>query len=136
MKNLAFFIIISGFLLVSACKKDDKSERFIFLTTPVWTADSLLANKVDASGPGDILEKFRGDAKFREDGTGYFGIYKGTWRFNSKETELSIIADTLGYAITTNIVVLTASSLKVTTLYPNMAFPDQPINIRMTFKAK
>ncbi len=137
MKNPALLIIISVSLLTFACKKTDKtSDRFNFLTTPVWTADSLLANGLDASGPGGILEIFKGDAKFNADGTGSFGTYTGTWRFNSTETELVIVTEALQLPVTTDIVELNATSLKVTTLYPNPLIPTQPINIRMTFKAR
>jgi hypothetical protein len=136
MKNLILIAIISGTMLAFACKKDDKSERFKFLTTPVWTSDSLLANGANASGPGGILEKFKGEAKFRDDGTGYFGIYTGIWRFNSDETELVIVTDSLVLPIISDIIELKATSLKVTTLAPNQQNPSQPYNIRMTFKAK
>ncbi len=76
-------LMIAGFLLallVFACsKKEEKSERFLNLTGNVWTTDSLLANGIEAGGPGQILEKFSGDAEFNEDGTGYFGEYSGSW---------------------------------------------------------
>ena len=75
MKNIAFLAFISACLLIFACNKDNRSERFKLLTSPIWRTDSLLANGVDATGPGQILEKFAGDAKFNEDGTGYFGDY-------------------------------------------------------------
>jgi hypothetical protein len=136
MKNLILIFIFSGMLLTFACKKDDKSERFKLLTTPVWSSDSLLANKTDASGPGGILAKFKGDAKFKDDGTGYFGKYTGTWRFNSDETELVIVTDSLPLPIITDIVELKTASLKVTTVYPDVVNTNQYINIRMTFKAK
>jgi hypothetical protein len=136
MKRTVLLIIISISLLAVACDKDEESDRFKFLTTPVWTADSLLANGVDASGPGGILSIFVGDAKFNTDGTGTFGSYNGTWRFNSDETELVLVTDALLLPVTTDIVELTAQSLKVTTLFPNPANPTQTLNLRMTFKAK
>lgn len=136
MKNLKSLIIILSCLLAFACKKDDKTERFIFLTTPVWTTESLLANGVDASGSGGILEQFKGDAKFNENGTGHFGSYTGSWRFNVDQTQLVIIADSLSLPIITDIVELNASSLKVTFLYPNSLDPPNPINIQITFKVK
>jgi len=136
MKNLALLLIISACFIVFACDKDNKSERFKFLTGPVWTTDSLLANGTDASGTGGFLEKFRGDAKFREDGTGYFGIYTGVWRFNQDETEITIVTDSLILPLIGDIVELTSASLKVKTVVPNKVDPLQPINIRMTFKAK
>ncbi|OFY59844.1 MAG: hypothetical protein A2V50_06855 [Bacteroidetes bacterium RBG_19FT_COMBO_42_10] len=136
MKNLALLVFISGCLLVFSCSKDDTSERFKLLTTPVWATDSLLANGVDASVAGGVLEKFKGDAKFQEDGTGYFGKYTGTWRFNVEETQITIITDSLPLPIITNIKELTKTSLKVTTVVPNPLDQLNPFNIRMTFKAK
>lgn len=136
MRNLTLLMIISSCLLLYACKKDNKTERFKFLTGHVWTTESLLANGADASGPGGILEQFKGDAKFNEDGTGYFGIFTGTWRFNIDETELVIVTDAQLLPIITDIVELNALSLVVTTLYPNPIDQAHPINIRMTFKAK
>ena len=136
MKNPALLIIMLSFLLASACKKDDKTERFNFLTTPTWTTFSLLADGVDASGPGGILEPFKGDAKFNEDGTGYFGNYTGSWRFNVDQTQLVIIPDSLLIPIITDIAELNASSLKVTFLYPNSSDPENPFNIQIIFKVK
>lgn len=134
MKNLALLLIISGIFFASACNKDKKSERFLLLTGPLWTTDSLLANGDDASRPGGRLEKFKGDARFKEDGTGYFGIYTGTWRFNVDETEITIVTDSLILPIISDIVELTSSSFKITTVVPDKDM--QPINIRMTFKAR
>ena len=136
MKNLALVLIISGIFIASACKKDKMSERFLFLTTPVWTTDSLLANEVNAGGPGGILEKFKGDARFKEDGTGYFGKYTGTWRFNNDETKITIVTDSLVLPIISDIIELTNISLKIKTLIPNPVNPFEPIRIRMTFKSK
>jgi hypothetical protein len=136
MKNLALLLIISACLFVFACNKDNKSEKFKLLTGPTWTTDSLLANGTDASGPAGMLVKFKGDAKFKEDGTGYFGIYKGTWRFNQAETEITIVTDSLVLPIISDIVELTSSSFKIKTVVPNPVITLPPINIRMTFKAK
>ena len=136
MKNLALLLIISGFCVVFACKKETKSEQFLLLTGPVWASDSLLLNGVDASGPGQMLNKFVGDIKFREDGTGYFGQYIGKWRFTFSETELVIESDSLQVPLTTNIAELTKISLKLTTNYPNLLIPSSPFKVRMTFKAK
>jgi hypothetical protein len=132
MKNIALFVV-SGLMLFAACKKNSESERFILLTTPVWSSDSLLVNGTDASGTGQLLEKFKGDAKFNKDGTGTFGQYTGTWRFSYSETNIVIESDSLQAPISTNIAELTAVSLKITTVFPSV--PD-PLNIRMTFKAK
>jgi hypothetical protein len=138
MKKLSYLLIIFGCLLVLPyCKKElTKSELFKLLTTPTWTSDSLLANGDDASGPGQLLEDFEGDAKFYENGTGYFGDYTGSWWFDNGETQIVINpdADTIPFNITCNIVELTALSLKITA-----AVPDQNLvinQIRMTFKAK
>ena len=136
MKNLAILLIISGFVYFASCKKETQSEQFKLLTGTTWISDSLLVNGADASGPGGFLEKFKGEAKFNEDGTGYFGIYTGTWRFSFEETQIVITADDLPLPLTTKIVELTQISLKVTTSYPNVINPSAPINIRMTFKAK
>ncbi len=136
MRNIALLAFISACLLIFACNKDDRSERFKLLTSPIWRADSLLANGVDATGPGQILEKFAGDAKFDEDGSGYFGDYTGQWRFNVQETQLTIITDSLPLPIIADIKEITSISLKITTVVPNQLDPDTPFNIRMTFKAK
>jgi hypothetical protein len=136
MKNLALLLIVAGCVYAFSCKKDSQSESFKLLTGPVWTSDSLLANGVDASGPSGMLVNFKGEAKFNQDGTGYFGIYKGTWRFAFNETQIIITADSLALPITTKIAELTSKSLKVTTSYPNLINPAAPLLIRMTFKAK
>jgi hypothetical protein len=136
MKNIALLTFISASLLIFSCNKDDRSERFKLLTGPTWVTDSLLANGVDASVPGGVLEKFKGDAKFKEDGTGNFGKYTGEWRFNVEETQLTITTDSMPLPIITNIKELTKISLKVTTLVPNPLDQYNPFNIRMTFKAK
>jgi len=129
------FLIISN-LILSNCKKDETSERFDFLTTPVWATDSLLANGMDASGEGGILEKFKGEAKFNMDGTGYFGIYKGIWELAYDDSQIIITTDSLPIPLTTQIVELNTLSLKITTGFPNVNNPLEPINIRMTFKSK
>lgn len=136
MKNFALLLIIAGVLYSSSCKKDSQSESFKLLTGPIWVSDSLLANGVDASGPAGILFNFKGDAKFNQDGTGYFGIYQGTWRFAFNETEIIITPDALDLPLTTKIAELTSKSLKITTSYPNLLNPAAPLKIRMTFKAK
>ena len=82
------------------------------------------------------LNNFKGEAKFNEDMTGYFGIYTGTWRFAFNETQIVITTASLPIPLTTIIAELTKSSLKITTSYPNPLNPTTPINIRMTFKAK
>jgi hypothetical protein len=132
MKNLALLLIISGCFFISSCKKSSHSESFNLLTGPIWVSDSLLANGVDASGPTGMLFNFKGEVKFNEDGTGYFGAYTGTWRFAYNETQIVITTESLTVPLTTQIVELTNLSLKITTSYPTVP----PTNIRMTFKAK
>ena len=136
MKNLLISIMITGIILLTGCKKEVSSERFTLLTTPVWTTDSLLANGAAAGGTGQLLAKFKGDAKFNADGTGYFGIYQGNWYFAYQEAQIVIQTDSLPLPLTSIIKELTPSSFKITTSYPNAANPAAPINIRMTFKAK
>jgi hypothetical protein len=135
MKKLSLFLIILLSLFVFACSKKEKSERFRLLTTPTWVADSLLANRVDASGPGQMLEKFKGDAKFRDDGTGTFGSYTGVWRLSNDESEITIVTDSLVFPIICDIVELKTTSLKITTVVPDKN-TQEPVDIRMTFKAK
>ncbi|MCX6326985.1 MAG: hypothetical protein NT144_10120 [Bacteroidia bacterium] len=136
MKNFALLLLISGIFFASACNKEEKSERFLLLTAPEWETDSLLANGDDASVPGGMLEKFKGNAKFKEDGTGTFGTYTGSWRFNIDETELVIVTDSMPLPIITDIIELTNASLKIKTLVSDTAISIEPIRIRMTFKAK
>ena len=136
MRRSVFLLLITAVLFVFACKKEEKSERFRLLTTPIWVTETLLANGVDASGPGGLLEKFKGEAKFKEDKTGYFGKYKGQWRFNSEETELTIVTDSLPFPIICDIITLTTLSLQVTTDVPNPKNLTETIDISMTFKAK
>jgi len=135
MRSLAFLLIISGCFFISSCKKDSQSEQFKLLTGHIWMSDSLLANKVDATGD-PIIGKFKGDAKFNEDGTGHFGVYTGIWRFAYNETQIVITTDSLPVPLTAKIAELTKLSLKITTVFPNLINPAAPINIRMTFKAK
>ncbi len=136
MKNLALLLIVAGCLFSSSCNKDSQSQPFKQLTGHVWASDSLLANGVDASGPDGMLKNFKGDAKFNQDGTGYFGVYIGTWRFAYNETQIIISTDSLPLPLTTKIAELTSISLKVTTSYPNLLNPAAPTFIRMTFKPK
>ena len=136
MKNLGLLLVITGCFFISSCKKDSQSEQFKLLTGHIWASDSLLANGLDASGPDALLTDFIGDAKFNEDGTGYFGIYTGTWRFTIDETQIVITTESLPVPLTTKIAELTKISLKITTSFPNLLNLGAPIKIRMTFKAK
>lgn len=133
MKNIVIWLLLAGLLFAAACNKDKTSESFDLLTSHVWTSDSLLADGIDASDPGELLEKFKGDVVFNVDGTGTFGQYTGTWRFVDNETNIAISSPELTFTLTTHIVELTKNSLKVTFVYPS-----QPVskNIRMTFKPK
>ena len=131
MKLLPFFMLLV-IVIASSCDKDNASDRFTLLTSHTWTSDSLLANGVDASDPGEMLALFKGDAMFNVDGTGTFGQYSGTWRFVDNETNLAITSPDLPFTLTTQIVELTSVSLKVTFSYPG----QPPTNIRMTFKPK
>ena len=140
MKNLLLFTLIAVLLSFSNCSKDDdENDRFELLTRPTWASDSLMVNGMDGSGPGMPLEKFKGNAKFSKDGTGTFGIYKGTWRFPDKtRTTLVLVTDSFPLPLTTNIVELSTSSLKITTQVPDLkgVMGGGLLNIRMTFKAK
>jgi hypothetical protein len=123
-------------LALTNCSKKNEDESFKLLTTPTWRTDSLLANGKDASQPGQLLAKFKGDAKFKDDGTGVFGIYKGTWWFTENNTQIIIETDSLPMPLTNKIVELTATSFKITTGVPDITGGTGIINIRMTFKAK
>jgi hypothetical protein len=120
-------------IILSSCGKEQETDRFTLLTAHVWTSDSLLANGVDASGPGETLEKFKGDATFNKDGTGTFGQYSGTWMLVDNDASLAISSPDLPVpSIATTIAELTSTSLKVTFVYP----VPVSLNIRMTFKPK
>ena len=129
MKNIVLFLIIVGCFQIFSCSKETESENFKLLTGPVWASDSLLLNGEDASGPGELLENFKGDVIFHEDYTGEFGSYRGKWRFAFDETQLVISSDSLPIPLTAIIAELSQTSLKITTNFSTY-------NIRMTFKAK
>ena len=133
MRNIVILLLLAGLMFAAACNKDKTSDRFSLLTSHVWTSDSLLADGEDASGPGEILEKFKGDVIFEEDGSGTFGQYTGTWMLVDNETNLAINSPELTFTLTTHIVELTKTSLKVTFSYPTL---EGSKNIRMTFKPK
>jgi hypothetical protein len=136
MKNLFLTLLLVGGIVLISCKKETTTQRFDYLTGVTWVSDSLLANGEDASEPGEILAKFKGEIKFNEDGTGVFGVYTGTWTFAYNETQILIDSDSLPLRLTTQIVELTASSLKVTTEYPDLTNSSNTIYIRMTFNPK
>jgi hypothetical protein len=138
MKNFTFTLfLIAGIYILFACKKEDTSPsvRFTLLTTPLWTSDSLLANGEDASGPGELLEKFAGDAKFSENGSGYFGQYTGTWQLINNDENITIYSDSLLIPVTCFIEELSSSNFKIVTSFPLKDEP-QPVDIRITFKPK
>lgn len=135
-KNLLFAFLIALLVLGVSCSKSDSNGPFDLLTAPIWQSDSLLVDGADASGPGELLEKFKGEAKFRRDGTGYFGVYIGSWRFTDNSTAIIITTDSLPIPLTTKIAELTLQSLKITTAYPSLTNPNEEMKIRMTFKAK
>lgn len=136
MKKIFFLLTITSVILLSSCKDKD-SDRFKFLTEPVWVAVSLMANGVDATGPGGLLEGFVGDAKFNADGTGTFGTYTGTWQFNVTEDKLILATPSLPITITLDILELTSTSLKVKGSIPDLQnLTGPPIEIQMTFSPK
>ncbi|TFG44592.1 MAG: hypothetical protein E4H43_00090 [Bacteroidia bacterium] len=136
MKNLFVFLTVTCCILLFSCKEKD-SDRFKFLTEPVWVAETLIANGIDATGPGGLLEGFVGDAKFNADGTGTFGTYTGTWTFNATEDKLIITTPSLPISITLNIVELTSTTLKLQGSLPDPQNPFGPvIDIQMTFIPK
>ncbi len=138
MKQLGVLMLFLSVLVIVSCDKDEDevSDRFRFLTSVDWESDSLLVNGMEAGGDGQMLENFRGTARFNEDGTGSFGGITGTWAFSQDETELIINTEELPFALTTKIIELTASSLKVTANFPNPLNPVDQLKIRMTFKAQ
>jgi len=137
MKNFFISTLIVVAIIAFSCKKEEvKSANFTNLTSNIWVSDSLLVDGKDASGPGQILEIFNGEVMLKSDGTGTFGAYKGNWYFTEEETKIVLSSDSLAFPLTTNIEELTKSSLKITTEFPNSIDPKDPINIRMTFKAK
>ncbi|GAB1419191.1 hypothetical protein MASR2M12_19560 [Bacteroidales bacterium] len=119
-----------------SCHKLEEDDRFELLTTPIWQSDSLLVNGLEAGGPGQILEKFNGTAKFNRDATGYFGQYTGSWRFADDRNQIIITPDSLPIPLTTLIQEITPASLKITTAYPNQTNPSETMKIRMTFVPK
>ena len=134
-KQAVLFCMITG-LLIIACSKEVTSERFRLLTTPVWASDSILANGAEPAGTWVFLKRFSGEAKFNEDFTGYFGKFKGQWRMNQDETEITIITDSLPLPIVTDIILLTSRDLKIDTSVTYPLNHDESADIRMTFKAK
>jgi hypothetical protein len=137
MNKLALLMLLLPGLLFVSCNKDDedeKSERFRLLTTPVWAPNQLLVDGVDASD--GLLASFNGDADFREDGTGSFADMTGSWTFLQDETQIRITTNAYPFPITANIEELTATSLIITTAFPNPENPATPFVILMGFVPK
>lgn len=132
--TLIIVLILTVIAFFSCNKKNDKSDKFNFLTENVWLSDSLLVNGQDASGEGEPLENFVGEAKFNKDGSGTFGLYSGSWYFSNNETVITITAGELPIPLTCNIVELTASDFKITTAFTDPILGQ--LAIRITFKAK
>lgn len=136
MAKSSFFWILLFILLNISCGKNNGDDRFDLLTRPTWASDSLLVNGFPAGGPGQLLYKFKGNAKFNEDGTGTFGLYNGKWWFTENRTQIIINSDSLKLPLTAIIKELTSASLKITTAVPDTAHIGFMLAIRMTFKAK
>lgn len=135
LHHILFFVL--SLSIVVACAKDEPlSERFKLLTSHIWLNDSLLANGVEASAPGELLDDFKGETKFNEDGTGNVGNIVGEWQFYKNETEIVITSDSLPVSVSVYIAELTANSLKVTTSYLVSYNPKILVDIRMTFVPK
>ncbi|NOZ34078.1 MAG: hypothetical protein GXO80_02135 [Chlorobi bacterium] len=137
-KKVLFLVLVLVTSVYISCKKEvTNSDNLNLLTSHIWTADSLLADGNDASGQNGLLEMFKGDTKFNEDGTGYVGDITGTWKFsNDEETALTITSDSLVIPVTANIAELTAQSLKLTTRFPLPTTPVTTADVRMTFIPK
>jgi hypothetical protein len=137
MKNLLILLILTAVSVIFSCKKEDDEPiltPYELLTTRIWASDSLLANGEDASGPGQMLETFRGNAIFNTDGTGVLGNYDATWTLSVDNTEITILTVDPPMEIITVIRELTKESLKITTAVPDPNNPNEFIEIRMTFK--
>lgn len=134
--NLLFLALIAIIAMAASCSKTTDEDRFEIITGQAWQTDSLLVDGQDASQPGQILYKFKGEARFNRDATGTFGQYTGTWRFTNNRTALEIKTDSLPIPLLANIAELTRQSLKITTAYPSSENPNVDMKIRMTFKAK
>lgn len=132
MKKPLLLLLTGLLLILLSCGKEKESERFSLLTAHTWTSESLLADGVDASGTGQVLEKFKGDVKFNKDGTGTFGQYIGTWSLTDNDANLAIDSPDLPFTLTTHITELTTTSLKVAFQYPGVTLMD----ISMAFKPK
>ena len=139
MKKVLFFsllISVTSVFVISCKKKEVPSDNLNLLTSHIWKSDSLLADGVDESGSGGMLEMFKGDTKFNDDGSGYVGDINGTWSFSDNEKSIVITSDSLQFPVTTNIEELTEQSLKLTTSFPKDSTLTVFFAVRMTFIPK
>ncbi len=136
MRNTICLSIITTVLLLTACSKDKKSEPFRLLTTPVWVNESILVDGEEPAGDWVFLNEFTGEAKFNEDGTGYFGSFTGQWRFNEAETEITITTETIPLPIITRIIELTSQRLKISTVILNPQNLLESAEVTMIFKTR
>jgi hypothetical protein len=144
MKQLGVLMLFLSALVIVSCDKDEDevSEKFKLLTGIQWESEALQVNGVDASGEGQLLENFKGDVDFNEDGTGSFGQYTGTWEFTENEemlvikTVIAIEETEIPVTLNCLIIQLTSSLLEISTEFPNFENPQEPLNIEMTFRAK
>jgi len=139
MKQLYQYLII--FTALSLCiiccdKEEETSRSFKLLTSHPWMSDSLLADGIEAGGPGELLYNFSGETNFNTDGNGNVGKYEGTWILSKNETLLTIDSDSLAGIATAIIKELTEYSFKITTVFPSQTEPGHLYNIRMTFIPK
>jgi hypothetical protein len=133
MKRSGMILLFMIFLVIVSCNKDE-SERFKLLTGPMWVSHELLVDGEDASA--GLLANFKGEAKFNEDGTGSFGELTGTWTFAQNETQIRISTPAYPFPIVTDIEELTATTLKISTMFPNLENLQETLDIWMSFKAK
>ena len=134
MKNIALFLVICCCFQIFSCSKDSESEKFKLLTGPVWASDSLLVNGEDASGPGELLENFKGDVKFNEDYTGNFGILYRNMEIRLRRNTDCHLIRLPPYPAHGNNCRTDPDLIKNNNKLP--VPPTDTINIRMTFKAK
>jgi|GEM_PF-161644 len=137
IKKISYLLIaiFSVAILTVGCE-EEKDTPFTLLTGPVWVSDSLLVNGMDASGPGQLLAGFKGEARFLKDGTGSFTNFTGTWRFAQNDTQLIITSPAFPVPITTIIEELSRSNLKISTEVPHPLLPGTTMRVRMTFKSR
>ncbi len=136
MKKPGFLFLTAILFVLISCGEDDQDTPFNLLTGRTWVSESLLVNGQDASGPGQLLANFNGEAKFNKNGTGTFGTYTGSWRFAQNETQIIITTSDLPLPLTTVIELLNRTDLRINTAVPDPLNPAVNLQIRMTFKAK